>query len=190
MADADRGPLPLHCPHCGAPLVRATHDAARYRCRRCPQNFHMEDGRLIEDRAPRALPSIRGGDPFETLQLRRRVNAAIDEAPFPPPGLLAPSPDLVALVCAFVEAFNEIRDELERYSCRERYESFVCQLRRHFPVGFPHRVARAQGQRRLGEIADLRGDIDAAIWHYTQALKSFNTVGCRTKLAALVTRTR
>ena len=132
------------------------------------------------------------GGPFEFRRraegeaLRAFVNDALHEAKFPKPRIVPPR-DLALMVAAFLEAMTDVRDELDRYGAvREGFEHFRRELvTAGFPVGFHSRMARARGQRRLGEIADLRGDTHAAIWHYEQALKSYAAVGCRQKLAAL-----
>jgi hypothetical protein len=58
---------------------------------------------------------------------------------------------------------------------------------RRFGVAAPRaRVARAQRERRLGELAEEAGDVPAAILHYRAALAAHAGVGVRRQLSRLV----
>jgi hypothetical protein len=100
-----------------------------------------------------------------------------------------PPQDLRILVAALVEILNDARADLHLYGGRlgEYYELFVCEL---YSSGFrfdavAERKMRAQLQRRVGELAELRGDVEGAVAFFELAIASWQDVGCRRALDRL-----
>ncbi len=109
----------------------------------------------------------------------------------PAPPQLVPDEDLRLIVGALMEALKDVREDFARYDrtgdLRRQYERFACALR---SSGFRieetlTKQARASRERRLGELAEQRGDVDAAIVHYERAVRSWTAIGCRRRLAFL-----
>lgn len=99
-------------------------------------------------------------------------------------------PDVSLIVSALMEALATERHAFNDYDrtgrLEQSYESFRCYLRvAGFADGWQHRRDRALGHRRLGELAEGRGDLVAALWHYDQAVKSWKNVGCRRRRTKL-----
>ncbi len=109
----------------------------------------------------------------------------------PEPPQLVPEEDLRLIISALMEALQAARCDFTRYdrtgALRRQYERFACVLR---SSGFRieetlTRTERASRERRLAELAEQRGDVDAAIVHYERAVRSWRAVGCRRRLAWL-----
>ena len=135
----------------------------------------------------------------EALETRRRVDARIAarlaagwvpvDAPAPgaSPGPLAP--DLALQLTSLLEALTRAREALRAADPTGQLwaacVTFLGQAQR-FGVDAPAtRRARAQRERRLGELAAQAGDIPAAILHYRAALAAHAGVGVRRRLAEL-----
>ena len=119
----------------------------------------------------------------ELLASRRTAVAT----PLVPPTSL--SPDLVLQIRSLLEALDRARPALRAAdplgqlwaSCH----AFMQHARR-FGIGAPGaRIARAQTERRLAELAEQAGDLPAAILHYRAALASQASVGVKRRLALL-----
>lgn len=99
------------------------------------------------------------------------------------PQLVVP-PDL-ALACAtLIELLADVRGAFDRYdpsgTLRQQFEVFRAALERAgLPVRFDRRRDRAMAHRRLGELAEQRGDLAGAWLHYDLAVKAWRDVGCR-----------
>jgi hypothetical protein len=102
---------------------------------------------------------------------------------------LVPDADLRLVVATLMELLKDRRGLFDAHGrhLRLSYEAFACALRNSgFQVGeFQDRQARARTQRRLGELAEQRGDIAGAIAFYELALRSYADVGCRRLLERL-----
>lgn len=104
---------------------------------------------------------------------------------------LAPPDDLRLIVASLLDLLAGVRQEFDRYdpsgALRRRYESFACALRESgFQINeTQERLDRARGQRRLGELAERSGHVDAAIVWYERALRSWSAIGCRRRLEYL-----
>src|SRR4051812_44958582 len=99
---------------------------------------------------------------------------------------VVPDEDLRAVVTALMEILHDARDGLHQYGAglRMAYERFAYELRRSgFRVDVvASRHARAAAQRRLGELAEARGNVALAMAFYDLALGSWPEVGCRRRL--------
>jgi hypothetical protein len=100
-------------------------------------------------------------------------------------------PDRLWIVVALMEALADVRWELDQVDRRGKlrlaYEAFRCELERAgLPVRWATRRDRAKGHRRLGELAETRGDVVAAVWHFDQAVRAWRDVGCRRRPAELL----
>jgi hypothetical protein len=97
------------------------------------------------------------------------------------------TPDRVLIVQALMEALSDVREELgptvgfgPTGKLRRAYEMFRCELdRAGMPLRFETQQHRARGHRRLGQIAEARGDVTAAVWHYDMAVRCWRDVGCK-----------
>lgn len=103
---------------------------------------------------------------------------------------IPPSTDLKAVVVALMEALAEVRGQLDAYDpsgeLRKRYERFRLALEQAgFPVQHTTRLARASAHRRLGQLAEARGDRDAAALHYDLAIRARRDVGCARRLTRI-----
>lgn len=95
-------------------------------------------------------------------------------------------PDRLWIVVALMEALADVRWELDQVDRRGKlrlaYEHFRCELERAgLPVRWTSRRDRAKGHRRVGELAEARGDVVAAVWHYDQAVRSWKAIGSTRK---------
>lgn len=105
-----------------------------------------------------------------------------------------PTDEIVMLVESLMETLAEWRDELALFDrtgkLKNAFEMFRCQLQESgFSVRFERKQDRARAHRRLGEVAEARGDVAAALLHYDLAVRSWKGVGCarsRDKLAKQV----
>ena len=100
-----------------------------------------------------------------------------------------PDPELRVIVAALMELLDDRRELLDKFGgdLRNRYEFFRCALEESgFSIDTTtERKARAESQRHLGELAEKRGNVDAAIAFYELALRSWPEIGCRRRLAWL-----
>ena len=98
-------------------------------------------------------------------------------------------PDLALQIGNLLEALDRGRPALHAADpSGQLWAACVTFLRqaRRFGVGAPRaRVARAQRERRLGELAEQAGDVPAAILHYRAALAAHAGVGVRRRLSRL-----
>lgn len=99
---------------------------------------------------------------------------------------LEPDAELRLIVSALMEVLADRRELLDKFGgdLRRRYELFRCAVEES---GFgidttAEQKARAEKQRRLGELAEKRGNVDAAIFFYELALRSWSAIGCRRRL--------
>lgn len=102
------------------------------------------------------------------------------------------APDRVLIVQALMEALADVRWEFDRAEVdpqkrlRKAYEVFRCELARcGMPLQFQSQKDRARAHRRLGEMAEARGDAYAAVWHYEMALRCWKQVGVDRRLKKL-----
>jgi hypothetical protein len=107
-----------------------------------------------------------------------------------PPLQVEPPQDLRLTVESLMEALNDQRQVVDGVdptgTLRRRYESFRTALERAgFAVTGFERADRGARQRRLGELAELRGDFPGALRHYEAALLADPNVGEQTRLAWL-----
>ena len=121
--------------------------------------------------------------------------SAVDTQPDPPrrgePALrVAVPPDLKLLLTSFVEAVGEHRHYLmtahRSINAARAFDVFRAQLVNAGlldPVDT--RKERAIRERRLGELAEARGDMNAARLHYEHAVRSCARVGCARHLERL-----
>ncbi len=123
--------------------------------------------------------------PMNAAELRRM--AGLPPAQTSPQ--LVPPDDVRLILRALMELLQSRRQDLDNYrkGLRERYERFACTLRES---GFDFtevedRQARADRQRRLGELAEASGNVDGAIAFYELALRSWSAIGCRRRLERL-----
>ena len=97
-----------------------------------------------------------------------------------------PESELRLVVAALMELLEGRREQLDTYghNLRHRYESFRAALAESSFVldTTRDRKGRAEAQRQLGELAERRGNVDAAIAFYELALRSSPTIGCRRRL--------
>ena len=135
----------------------------------------------------------------EALETRRRVDARIaarlaagwvpvDAGPAGAPTSPLPS-DLALQVSSLLEALTRGREALRTADPTGQLwaacVTFLQQAQR-FGVAAPAtRRARAQRERRLGELADQAGDVAGAIRHYRAALTASRRIGVRRRLAQL-----
>ena len=108
----------------------------------------------------------------------------------PLPAPEPPTRDLRQVVEPLMEALREFRWAFDRVDpsgrLRRRYEGFRCALQEAgFHVSGLERLDRARAERRLGELAESRGDRPRAIVHYRTALAGHPQVGVKRRLAAL-----
>lgn len=128
------------------------------------------------------------------MKTRRRPTSAEDllrKAGIEPTDVLpttasAPDAELRLVIAALMELLEERRERLDQFGgdLRRRYEVFRCALEES---GFAldtttERKNRAHAQRKLGELAERRGNVDAALFFYELALRSWPEIGCRRRL--------
>lgn len=119
---------------------------------------------------------------FAALSVEERRRLSV-----PPGPQLEPDEDLRAAVTALIEALDATRDRLNLFdrsgALKRRYESFRCALElAGLAQGHRARAQRASAHRRLGELAERRGDLMAALMHYELAVRSRKDVGCQRQL--------
>lgn len=105
---------------------------------------------------------------------------------------LEPDAELKAIVTTLIEAFADVRDRLRFFDrtgeLKVKYEAFRCALEgAGFDVRHENRFARAVAHRRLGELAEDRGDLDGAFLHYQLAVRARRDVGCRRRMERIRT---
>ena len=103
---------------------------------------------------------------------------------------LEPDADLKLTIASLMEVLADVRERLNLFDrtgqLRRRYEALRCALSEAgFPVRHESRFARAAAHRRLGELAEERGDLQAALLHYELAVRARKDVGCRRALDRL-----
>lgn len=132
----------------------------------------------------RTLKAVRR-QPMDAHQLLEM--AAVQHRPEPPQ--LVPPDDVRLILTTLMELLQEHRGELHKVGrgLKNQYEVFACALR---DSGFrfdetEDRQARAERQRRIGERAEARGNVDGAIVFYELALQSWSEIGCRRRVTAL-----
>lgn len=141
--------------------------------------------RLVHSQpAPAPPASSRDYTPAYGKQLGEFVDTALRDAKGPH---LQPSADLVMIAQTFCEAFEQQKDELSRFGLWTAFSTFVDRLSdAHIPVLTDARRDRALEQRRLGELAESRGHVTAAIYHFELALQNDARVGCKKRLQQLL----
>jgi hypothetical protein len=108
----------------------------------------------------------------------------------PAPVRLEPPADLRLIVESLMEALHDQRQVIDALdpsrTLRHCYEAFRAALERAgFAVTGVERLTRGARQRRLGELAELRGDFPSAVRHYESALLADPYVGVQRRLAWL-----
>ena len=135
----------------------------------------------------------------KALETRRRADARIAarlaagwvpvDAWLTGPSGVPIGPDLALQVSSLLGALTRAREALRAADPTGQLWAacviFLQQAQR-FGVAAPAtRRARAQRERRLGELADQAGDVAAAILHYRAALAASRGIGVRRRLAQL-----
>ena len=139
--------------------------------------------------------------PLPTLEKAVEVRAGLDslieryraEGWTRDPDVEPPDPfvgDLRIAVESLMEVMQQHREQFPA-KARAQYERFRCEMEvAGFGVHSYAALDRAARQRRMGELAEHRGDVSAAIWHYQQAVKAHAAVGVKRRLEALIARHR
>jgi hypothetical protein len=129
------------------------------------------------------------------LAVERRVRCLVARGwrlttPAPETAPLPPTADAVVALESLVEALGDLRWQLDALDPTGRLRGAADEVRRRLEqaglrVSVRGRRARAVAARRLGELAEARGDRGAAAVHYRSAMAAWAGVGVRRRLHAL-----